>query len=185
MIDHTLSFNDYLIDLKKKVNTKLYSIKKIFYLFLSVKVQFFKSFILPHFDYCLSLVVFLSKWQIEKLTKFYNVCLFRLLDVKIFDYSDNEQLIALKKFNLLPFKMRICYRLNLFCFKIFVTLKNFFSNLKFKASTYSLRQNDLVETADIRTNYGRLSLSYFLPRFINNVIRHSYQLDLHAYNLHG
>jgi len=186
MIDHTLSFNDYLIDLKKKVNTKLYSIKKIFYLSLSVKVQFFKSFILPHFDYCLSLVVFLSKRQIEKLTKFYNVCLLRLLDVKIFDYSDNEQLIALKKFNLLPFKMRICYRLNLFCFKILnnLTLKNFFSNLKFKASTYSLRQNDLVETAKIRTNYGRLSLSYFLPRFINNVIRHSYQMDFKLFKQH-
>ena len=60
MIDSCLNFNDYLIDIKKRVNKRLYSIKNIFYLSQNVKVQFFKTFILPHFDYCLSLLIYFN-----------------------------------------------------------------------------------------------------------------------------
>ena len=50
-IDHNLIFNKYVDRLKSSVNQKLYSIKKLFYLSLNIKIQFFKTFIQPQFDY--------------------------------------------------------------------------------------------------------------------------------------
>jgi hypothetical protein len=50
-IDNKLNFETYASMIKKSVNRKLYNIKRLFYLCQSVKLQFFKSFIMPHFDY--------------------------------------------------------------------------------------------------------------------------------------
>ena len=49
-LDDKLTFNDFINTTKKSVNTKLYSIKRLFYLSTSVKIQFFKTFILPYFN---------------------------------------------------------------------------------------------------------------------------------------
>ena len=46
-IDSDLSFQLYVTELRKQINKRLYSIKKLFYLSFSVKVQFFKIFLLP------------------------------------------------------------------------------------------------------------------------------------------
>ena len=42
-IDHNLLFNKYVNRLKSSVNQKMYSIKKLFYLSLNIKVQFFQN----------------------------------------------------------------------------------------------------------------------------------------------
>jgi hypothetical protein len=55
-------------------------------------------------------------------------------------------------------------------------LSNFLTKLIFKDPSF-FRNRELVEVPDIRTNYGRLSLSYFLPRFINCVLKSAYNLD--------
>ena len=60
-IDHNLLFNKYVASLKSNVNQKFYSIKKLFYLSVKIKVQFSKTLIQPHFDYCSSLVVYFYK----------------------------------------------------------------------------------------------------------------------------
>ena len=60
-IDHNLLYNRYVVHLKSSVNQKLYSIKMLFYLSLNIKVKFFKTFILSHFDYCSSLAVYFNK----------------------------------------------------------------------------------------------------------------------------
>jgi hypothetical protein len=52
-IDNKLNFEKYSSDLRKAINFKLFSIKRIFFLAHSVKTQFFKTFNLPYFDYCL------------------------------------------------------------------------------------------------------------------------------------
>jgi len=56
MID--LNFRKHISNIIKKVNPKLYLYKKLFYLPLSVKIQFFKSFNLPYFDYCSTLIIY-------------------------------------------------------------------------------------------------------------------------------
>ena len=55
-IDNKLSFSQYVGELKRSINKKLYSIKRIFYLPTAVKIQFFKTFVMPYFDYCSSLI---------------------------------------------------------------------------------------------------------------------------------
>lgn len=78
-IDKKLSFLDHGRELRNNVNTRLFSIKRIFYLPYSVKIQFFKSFILPHFDYCSTLLIYFPKESIQKLANIYNQSLFKLL----------------------------------------------------------------------------------------------------------
>jgi len=129
-IDNSLSFHEHIKTIKRLVNKKLYSIKNIFYLAFDVKVQFFKTFILPHFDYCSGLHVYLTKTQIESLEKFHKVCLFRLLGIKVFGMNSNEQLEVLAKYNILPYKMRIFQRFNSLFHKIINNniLNNFYEN---------------------------------------------------------
>ena len=50
-------------------------------------------------------------------------------------------------------------------------LNNFYDNLVFKESL-NLRDRDPLEQPDIRTEDGRRSLTYFLPKYVNKVIRH-------------
>ena len=65
-IDNKLNFEKYSKDLKLIINRKLYSIKRLFYLSTKVKIQFFKTFILPYFDYCQSLVIYFPKSIIQR-----------------------------------------------------------------------------------------------------------------------
>ena len=57
-IDSKLIFASYISSVFHKVNDVMYSIKRLFYLPLSTKIQFFKTFILPLFDYCLTLSIY-------------------------------------------------------------------------------------------------------------------------------
>jgi hypothetical protein len=61
MIDRKLDFHNHVDVIKTLVNRKLFSYKKLFYLSFTTKVQFFKTFILPHFDYCFSLYIYFTK----------------------------------------------------------------------------------------------------------------------------
>jgi hypothetical protein len=48
------------------INRKLYSINILFYLPYEIKLHFFKSFILPYFDYGISLSIYYQKTAIRK-----------------------------------------------------------------------------------------------------------------------
>jgi len=82
IIDNKLNFIEYARYIKTIVNRKLFSIKKLFYLATSVKLQFFKSFILPYFDYCLSIYIYFPKITIQKIANCYNSCMFKLFKFK-------------------------------------------------------------------------------------------------------
>ncbi len=56
-IDNKLSFIKHVRNIESMINKKMYSIKRLFHLPKSVKVQFFKTFITPYFDYCSSLLI--------------------------------------------------------------------------------------------------------------------------------
>jgi len=93
---------------------------------------------MPHFEYCVALSVYLTKTQIESLEKFYNVCLFRLLNIRLFGLEIDEQYKILEEFNLLPFRMRLFVRLSKFCHKVLTRniLVRFHDNLKFKSKSF-------------------------------------------------
>ena len=100
-------------------NRKLYSIKRLFYLSSYVKLQFMKTFILPFFDYCLSLIIYISYALITKLANIYRPCLSWLFNLDFSNNSISETYKKLKKFNLFSFSHRVLYRLFTFSFKLY------------------------------------------------------------------
>ena len=65
-------------------------------------------------------------------------------------------------------------------------LSDFSNNLVFKTNCCGLgdctdkctRQKEIVSVPDIRTNFGRLSFGYFLPKLINYIILDKYKLNI-------
>ena len=96
-----------LVNVCKQVNVKLFSIKRLSYLPFSMKLQFFKTFTLPLFDYCLSFICY-----------YYFACLFKLfkfdLTFKLLDETYN----FLQGYYLFVFINRVVLRLSLFAHKI-------------------------------------------------------------------
>jgi hypothetical protein len=58
----------------RQINIKLFSIKSLFQLATTVKVQFFKTFVLLYFDYCSSLALCYPRCLVKKLTYYYYTC---------------------------------------------------------------------------------------------------------------
>ena len=96
-----LTFN--ISNLKSSVCKKLFSIKNLFFLSFQVKSHFFKTFLLPHFDYCASLFINFNQTQIEKINKIYNLCL--LLKIELNHLSLEDQKLKLKPLNILILKL--------------------------------------------------------------------------------
>ena len=71
-------FATYISSVCHKVNGIMYSMKRLFYLPLSTKIQFFKTFILPLFDYCLTLSIYYERYLITKLSNCYYTTMSRL-----------------------------------------------------------------------------------------------------------
>ena len=57
------------------------------------------------------------------------------------------------------------------------TLLNFFVNLNFNTNSRNLRCIELLSVPFEKTKFGSHRLSIFLPRFINVVIKNSFQLN--------
>ena len=118
LIDNKLTFNHHIVNICKKVNNKLFSIKRLASLPFSVRLQFFKTFILPLFDYCLSVICYFSKKQIQKLTNCFNACLFKLFKFD-FTFKDLDEINNfLENYKLFGFQHRIVLRLCSFSHKI-------------------------------------------------------------------
>ena len=54
-------------------------------------------------------------------------------------------------------------------------LNNFFINLIFN-ERLSLRDREILKLPNIKFNTDRQSFGYFLPKFVNTVIKHTYSL---------
>ena len=78
-INDKLRFDKHVKNHKYAICRKLFTIKNLFFLSFDIKVHFFKTFLLPHFDYCSSLFVYFSNTLLNKLYKLYNLSLYILL----------------------------------------------------------------------------------------------------------
>ena len=115
-IDNKLCFAKQSSEIRNNVNKRLYSIKKIFYLPYSVKIQFFKTFLLPYFDYCSTLIIYFSKDAIQKLANTYNQCLYKLLNVKhAIEVSNDYNILnnKLEKVRLANYQHRVINQLTI------------------------------------------------------------------------
>ena len=63
-IDNKLNFLKHVAKLRRSINVKLFTIKRLFYLSTSVKIQFFKTFIMPLLDRCSTLFLNFPKSSI-------------------------------------------------------------------------------------------------------------------------
>ena len=116
-IDNKLNFCSHIADIKLKINRKIHCIKILFFLSTNVKLQFFKTFILPYFDYCLSLAIYFSKAALQKLCNLYYTCLFKFFKINLNNVEANWANDFLKRYNLFSFQHRLFYRLSIFGFK--------------------------------------------------------------------
>ena len=91
-IDDKLTFETHVKKIIKSVNIKLISLKSMFYLNHNVRAQFFKTFILPNFDYCFSLYIYMNDTQVNKLIKSFNTCIYRLFSINLQDIELADQL---------------------------------------------------------------------------------------------
>ena len=119
-------FNN-MLNLKENFSCYNYSIKRLFYLATAVKIQFFKTFILPYFDYCLSLIIYFPKSTFQSLNYFFNCCLYRLFkfkpEIPSNEYDDENKLMndfinKLENYNLFTLQSRITSKLLNFAYKL-------------------------------------------------------------------
>ena len=60
-------------------------------------------------------------------------------------------------------------------------LKDFYSKLIFNDPKF-IQNRKLVKVPDIRSSFGRSFFSYFLPKFINSILKHSGNLPPDMFN---
>ena len=179
-IDEKLTFETHVKLLRTKVTQKLFAIKKIFFLSYKIKVHFFKTFILPHFDYCSSLFLYFSNTLLNAIKGLYNNCLFHLFNLDFRGKSIEYQYETLKPMNLLPFNYRIFSRFSTFCFKILnnLILSDFFKELKPNNNVKNIRchtRNIYTVPRSLTTKSGK-RLSIYLPQMVNKVMKYSFNL---------
>jgi hypothetical protein len=170
-IDNRLNFLKYVADLRLAVNKRLYSIKRLFYLPFSVKLQFFKTFILPHFNYCSTLIIYFSKSVIQKIANMYYQSINMLLKIKIditnpIDFNSiNNQL---EKFGLNGFQHRVIHRLHMVGYDLLYN-QNYPKVLKDKIIEKNHCARDKYKIPDLGTNnkYGMKTFEYFFSEFLN------------------
>ena len=174
LIDNRLNFMDFVASSIASINKKVFAINRLFYLSFSVKMQFFKSFVLPYFDYCLSLCIYFCKSAISKLTKCYYSCLFRLFNFRLNNLDPVQVNCFLSSFRLNSFHHRILIKLAFFGYNI--------KNCNFAPSslhqplqphtashTYKLRSTRLVKVERFKSRYGEKMFQNFYARFYNNI----------------
>ena len=177
ILDNNLNFIENFENTSRKVYSSLFSLKSKFFLSKETKLQFFKTFILPLFDYCISLIIYYSLDLRNKLVKLYKFCLRKLLNISFSDnkgepLSSNECNSLLMNFNLFSFEHRVLYRLSLFIFKINLHQypSNLYRYLSFNFNEdkghYNLRNRDkLCVPNSLKLNDKHFSV--FFSKFIN------------------
>ena len=140
-----------------------------------VKSHFFKTFLLPHFDYCASLFIHFNQTQIEKINKIYNLCLYVLLKIELNHLSLEDQQSKLKPLNILPFRYRLLFRFSIFSYKIVnkFILNNIFSLLKPNESVANTRKtsSNLYDVPIVVSNKGSRRISIVLANTMNKVLK--------------
>ena len=147
VIDRKLNFNDFVASIISSVKKKQFAIKRIYYLSFNVKIQFFKTFILPYFGFGLSLIFYFSKTAIGRLTS----CYYNSLNY-IFKLTMGNSIIetnnSFKEYGLFSFHHRFVFKLAIFSFNIKShhnspsILKSFLEDKELNLDSYNLRSNE-------------------------------------------
>ena len=174
LIDNKLNFVEHISTCIKQLNKKLFSIKRLFYLSFAVRLQFFKSFILPSFDFGLSLAIYFSKSALSKLCRAYYNSIYLLLNLKFVNHSSSDINSSLSEYKLMSFQHRITYKLSTFAFN---KINNPQSPLKLKEFLAEsdrthikvLRFPNIIDYVKFSTSYGEKTVVNFYASFFNKI----------------
>ena len=193
-IDNKLTFTKYISIVCGRVNSVLYSIKRLFFLPLITKIQFFKTFILPLFDYCLSLTIYYAKYVIAKLSNCYYITMAKLFNSNKSDKfnftnkSPEEIQSFLTNYNLFSFSHRVFVKLDLFLFKIINTGSPPILNTKLTVTNEDtlanrLKSNNInkIYVPSCKQGYGEKTFTHFGAIFYNSFLSDSIQMNLYEF----
>ena len=204
-IDIKLNFIKYSADLRIIINRKLFSIRRLFYLSTSVKIQFFKTFILPYFDYCLSLLIFFPKSTIQALSNCFNNCLYMLFKFKLesqddLDITDDDMIRfnnKLQAYGLFSFQHRLMNKILTFTHNI-INNPNSPPELK---TILKQNNNNIIDEEEVRpedyielrfrrnirknveppTRYNQLTFSYFFRTVLRTFLKCNFNSSLSVF----
>ena len=181
-LDSKLAFTKHVSLLSLSINRKMFAIKRIYYLSQDVRVTFFKTFILPCFDFGLSLVIYFSKTALNKLVKVFYKCIFHLLRIDCSGMSYEQVDAALKLLRLQSLQGRIFLKLASFGFQMKhspLAPEELKSQLAFSPAThnYHLRSvsRNCVRAENVTTSHGNRQFKNFYAKLLN---RHNEINDL-------
>jgi hypothetical protein len=198
-IDDKLNFNKQTADLRKAANIRLYSIRDIFFLAKRVKIQFFKTFILPIFNYCSSLIIYFPKSNVQKISNCFNRCLHLLIFPKNYRFPDPHSLTFLNQLNnfletvnLNTFEHHYFKRIAIYIHKLFndsfspSNLLNSFSfNKQHFKGGHDLRNANLL-TIPIKGSFNdsiEKTFTHFFSKFINILIVNDLNLSFKHFSI--
>lgn len=175
-LDCKLNFINLVNDLSLSINKKMYAIKRLFYLSFNVKLQFFKSFILPYFDFGFSIIIYFSKTALNKLNNIYYNCLFKLFKFNFLNLSIFEINNFLSYYNLNSFIHRVLFKLLSFVYNVKhsdsapLFLKDCLNFVKLNR-TYNLRSNGtlVIPNSLCVSKFGECSFKNFFSKFFFNL----------------
>ncbi|KAK9880912.1 hypothetical protein WA026_012348 [Henosepilachna vigintioctopunctata] len=114
MLDEKLSFNDHVDLISSKISKKINFLKRIGKNMTTyMKLLLFKSIIMPHFEYCSTLLLGLSKEKTQQLQKLQNRAMRTIL--KCNRYTPIQSM--LNCLELMSVKQRILFATYIFIFK--------------------------------------------------------------------
>ena len=186
-IDSTLCFDSFITSIKKIVIKKLYSIKKLFYLAHSVKIQFFKSFIIPYFNYCITLYIYFPKATLQRLCNLYYYCLYKLFNFKLHGNITSANNF-LESYTLVSFQHNLLSHSLIFVYKILnkpdspINLKSLLEIGK-KVCTYNLRCNTSYINTHTKNHFGERTFNYFFLKLITLIGIDEFSLDFNFFKL--
>ena len=158
-LDQQLTFSQHVTSVCKKSNRMCHIISRCRYLFpTDFKVTLFKLFVLPHFDYCSTLMISTSQSLLCKLEKCYYRAMKQIVNVKVsaeYDYAMQFNMLA--HLNIQPPLVRM--------FKRYAQLV--YNTVKFR-STPTLSER-VIRRAD-----NRLRNAYIEPSFKHKHGKHTF-----------
>ena len=176
-LDNRLKFDQFVYDQVKSINKKLYSIRRLFYLPFEVKLLFFKAFILPCFDYCISLSLYFNRYLLEKLGRMFYLTLVKLLRFRFENDSITEINRFLEGYGLQAFQYRVISRSLSFLNKLAcdqnapIGLKSEITRIIRVNDNYELRSNNklVLEPIVVRSKFGDLIFKNICSKIVNKL----------------
>ncbi len=103
---------------KSEFTQRMHAIRRIYYLSHKVKEQFLKTFVLPYFDFGLSLIPYFSQTAINKLAKAYYNAIYYILKIDCSGKTVDEINRLLEPHELMSFPRRIFNKIASFGFQM-------------------------------------------------------------------